>query len=378
MVRSSDSLQSRRRIGWRYTVLVFVAFGLAGGWLLLWQYASGKAAETLEGWRAREAKEGRVYNCGKQTITGFPFRIEVDCDDATAVLRNNKPPFQLKLGNIRVAAQLYQPTVLTSEYASPLTVAEPGGTPRFVANWKEAHSTLRGTPKAPEQISIAFDNPRLDRADGSSAEPLITAGHVELVGNMLEGSAGDNPVIELRLRSQQLSAPGLNAAAAPAIDSDVDVVLRGLKDFSPKSWPERFREIQAANGRIEIRTLRLQQSDTLAVGSGTLSLNAQGRLQGQVNVTIAGLEPFLKRIGADKMVQSSRTVEKLAGTLDRFLPGLGDVARQQAGANLGAGINLLGEPTMLEGRRAVKLPLRIDDGTMMLGPIPVGIAPALF
>jgi hypothetical protein len=378
MARSAHSLQSRRRIGRTYTLLVFLAFALVGGWLLLWQYAAGKAAETLEGWRAREAKEGRVYSCDRQTIGGFPFRIEVDCDNATAVLRNNTPPLQLKLGNIRVVAALYQPTVLTSEYASPLTVAEPGGSERFVANWKDGYSILRGTPKAPEQISIAFDAAQISRADASDNDPVIAAGRVELVGRMLEGSASSDPVIELRLRSQQLSAPGLNAAAAAAIDSDIDIVLRGLKDFSPKSWPDRFREIQAGNGRIEIRTLRLQQSDTLAVGSGTLSLNERGHLQGQINVTIAGLEPFLKRIGADKMVQSSRTVERLAGTLDRFLPGLGDIARHEAGANLGAGINLLGEPATLEGRRAVKLPLRIDDGTMMLGPIPVGIAPALF
>lgn len=378
MARNPNGFQARRRIGWRYTVLLFVVFGLVGGWILLWQYASGKAAETLEGWRAREAKEGRVYSCRRQTIAGFPFRIEVNCDRATAVLRNNSPPFELKLANILVAAEIYQPTVLTSEYASPLTVSEPGGAARFVANWQHAQTVLRGTPGSPEQVSIAFDNPRLDRLEGSAKEPVIAAGRIELTGRMLEGSARSHPVIELLLRSNQLSAPGINPAAAAAVDSDVDIVLRGLKDFSPKPWPERFREIQAANGRIEIRKLRLQQSDTLAIGSGTLSLNPQGRLQGQVNVTIAGLEPFLKRIGADKMVQSSRTVEKLAGTLDRFLPGLGDIARQQAGANIGAGINLLGEPTTLEGRRAVKLPLRIDDGTMMLGPIPVGIAPALF
>ncbi|HET7850360.1 MAG TPA: DUF2125 domain-containing protein [Pseudolabrys sp.] len=378
MARNPNSFQARRRTGWRYTVLLFVVFGLAGGWILLWQYASGKAAETLEGWRAREAREGRVYSCGTQTIAGFPFRIEVNCDRATAVLRNNKPPFELKLANILVAAEIYRPTVLTSEYASPLTVSEPGGMARFVANWRHAQTTVRGTPASPEQVSMVFDNPRLDRVESSGNQPVIAAGRIALVGRMLEGSARSNPVIELVLRSNKLSAPGLNPAAAAGVDSDVDIVLRGLKDFSPKPWPERFREIQAANGRIEIRKLRLQQSDTLAVGSGTLSLNPQGRLQGQVNVTIAGLEPFLKRIGADKMVQSSRTVERLAGTLDRFLPGLGDIARQQAGANLGAGINMLGEQTMLEGRHAVKLPLRIDDGTMMLGPIPVGIAPALF
>ena len=109
-----------------------------------------------------------------------------------------------------------------------------------------------------------------------------------------------------------------------------------------------------------------------------LSLNASGRLEGQLRVTIAGIEPFLNAIGAQQMVQTSPTMDKLAGALDRLAPGLGNVARQQAGANLSAGINLLGEQTTLEGKRAVTLPLRFDDGAVFFGPIRIGIAPALF
>ena len=114
------------------------------------------------------------------------------------------------------------------------------------------------------------------------------------------------------------------------------------------------------------------------MGGGSLGLNANGHLEGQLRVTIAGLEPFLNSIGAQQMVQSSPTVDRLAGALDRFAPGLGAVARQQAGANISAGINLLGEQTTLEGKRAVTLPLRFDDGAVFLGPIPIGKTPALF
>ena len=55
-------------------------------------------------------------------------------------------------------------------------------------------------------------------------------------------------------------------------------------------------------------------------------------------------------------------MDKLAGALDRLAPGLGDVARTQAGANLSLGLNLIGEQTTLEGRRALTLPLRFSDG----------------
>ena len=165
---------------------------------------------------------------------------------------------------------------------------------------------------------------------------------------------------------------------AQPVDAIIDTVVRGLNDFSPKPWSERLRQIQADGGRIDVTQARVQQGETLAVGSGSVSINPTGRLQGQLRVTIAGLEPFLKLIGAQQIVQTSPTVDKLAGALDRLSPGLGNMARQQVGANLSAGINMIGEQTTLEGQRAVTLPLRFDDGRMFLGPIPLGDAPAVF
>jgi hypothetical protein len=78
------------------------------------------------------------------------------------------------------------------------------------------------------------------------------------------------------------------------------------------------------------------------------------------------------------MVQRSPNVNALTGVLNRVAPGLGDVARQQVGSNIGLGINMLGEQTTLEGKPAVILPLRFDNGAVFLGPIPIGTTPALF
>ena len=71
-------------------------------------------------------------------------------------------------------------------------------------------------------------------------------------------------------------------------------------------------------------------------------------------------------------------MDRIVGALDRIAPGLGNVARQQAGANLSLGINLIGEQTTLEGRQAVKLPVRFSGGSVFLGPVPIGNTPALF
>jgi hypothetical protein len=379
MATRSKRTRSARRRNRRYigTLVLFVV--LAVGWSWLWYYAAGQAEIAIDGWRAREAKSGRVYTCGGQTVGGYPFRIEVNCDKAAALFRSNQPPLEIKAGGMLIAAQIYQPNLLITEFHGPLTIAGPGKSPNIVVNWKLAQSSVHGTPAAPERVSLVFDKPVVERIDGGSRQNVLRAQRIEVHGRIIEGTAASHPVIETVLRLTAASAPELHPAAAQPVDADITAELRGLNDFAPKPWPMRFRELQAADGRIDITQARIQQGETIAVGSGSLSLNANGRLQGQLRVTVAAIEPFLATIGAQQMVQASPNMDKLVGALDRLAPGLGNVARNQAtSSNLSLGINLLGEQTTLEGKRAVTLPLRIDDGSMFLGPIKIGTAPALF
>jgi hypothetical protein len=207
----------------------------------------------------------------------------------------------------------------------------------------------------------------------------LRAQHIEIHGRIAEGSAASRPVIETVLRLRQASAADIAPVLGQPVDADITAELRGLNNFAPKPWPARFREIQAAGGRIDITAARVRQGDTIAVGEGALSLNDNGRLQGQLRLTVAGIEPFLASIGAQQIMQNSQDMDKVAGALDRLLPGLGGMARQQAtGSNLSLGINLLGQHTTLEGKPAVIVPLHFDDGSIFLGPLKIGDAPALF
>jgi len=395
MVRDPNSIQSRRRIGRRYTIVLFIVFALIAGWALVWKYAAGQAQAAVEGWRLREAKAGRVYTCGAQSVGGFPFRIALTCQRAAAQLRNKDAAIEIKAPGVITGAHIFQPETLASEFIGPITVAAAGQAPFLSANWTSGESRVVGTPRAPRSVSLSFERPTIERITGGKHESLLSAKHIELSGRIAAGSVSNHPVIEVSgriaagsvsnhpvvevsLRAERASAPGFAHAAEPPMDFDFTAVLRGLSDFSPKPWPERFRQLQAAGGSIEVAQARIKQGDTLAIGAGSLSIDGKGQLAGQLNVTVAGLEPFLNAIGAGKAIQQSRGMDQVAGMLDRLAPGLGNVARQQAGANLGAGIALLGRPATLEGRQAVTLPLRFTDGVAYLGPIPLGPTPALF
>jgi hypothetical protein len=370
--------QVRRPRRRRWPLLVPVAvIVLAIAWCGGWFYASSLARTAIDGWREREAKSGRIYNCGEQEIGGFPFRIEVRCVEATAQLHSNQPPLALTIKEILVAAQIYQPTLLISDFTAPLAVAELGGPPEFVAGWTLARSSMRGLPQAPERISLAVDQLNVDRIAGGNTAAFFKAERAEVHGRISSGTVTDNPVIDLVLRLTAAATPTLHPLLAQPFDADITTLLRGLADFSPKPWPQRFREIQTRGGHIEIAKARVQQGDVIAVGAGKLGLSPRGGLEGQIQVTIVGLDKVLKMLDLDRALSQGQ-VGSAIGALDRLVPGLGQVARQNAGPGIMLGLGAIGKNTTLEGKAAVALPLRFVDGAVFLGPIPVGQIPPLF
>jgi len=366
----------RRRL-WPVFVPIGLVVVLACAWSGFWFVAAGAAEKTIAGWREREAQIGRIYTCEKQTVSGFPFRIEVRCVDPSIELRRNEPPLALKASDLVVFSQVYQPTHLITELVGPMTLAESGQPPSYIAKWVLGQSSVRGTPAAPERASIVFDSVTVDHVGGAAPAAVLRANRIEVHGRIAEGSVAGDPVIELAVRLDTVNAPELHAFTRQPVDAEVAAKLYGLADFSPKPWPVRFKEIQARGGKIDITGARVRQGEAIAVSAGTLGLTTRGGLDGQIQVTIASLESVVRSLDLDS-VMSRGNVGNAIGALDRLIPGLGQVARQNAAPGILAALRAMGQQTTLEGKPATTLPLRFNDGQILLGPFPVGRVPPLF
>jgi hypothetical protein len=397
---SDITLAPRRRPLWRLFIMPVLLLIAAAAWSAFWFFAASQVEVRADAWRAQEAKSGRVYDCARRSVAGFPFRLEVRCDGASVSLYSQtagqaatQAPITAKLGEILVVAQIYDPKLLIAEFTAPATIAGSGQQASMLVNWSKARSSVVGLPAIPQRASIVFDDPVIDRVDGSVQAPLARAKHVELHGRLAEGSPSDRPVIETVLQIAQGSLQELHPLLAAPFDADVRTTLSGLKDFSPKPWPERFREIQAAGGHVEIVQSRIQQGDLIAVAAGTLGLSASGRLDGELQMTVAGIEKVIPALGIEKMLEEgvpqatldrvapgvkTQDVNNLFGALDRAIPGLGRVVKQNANVGVTAGINALGKEAVLEGKKARAFPLRFVDGAVYLGPIKVGQTPPLY
>jgi hypothetical protein len=362
-----------RRRRWPLFLPFALVVLLAIGWTAFWSYAASRAKTEIADWRVREAQAGRTQDCASQSVAGYPFRIEVRCEGATFTLKGT-PTLELKLPSALAAVQVYDPKLLISEFTAPLDIAEPGRAPMYVANWELGQASVRGLPSRVERASLALDALSVRDLGIVGDNTVFRARHLELHGREAAGSTPDNPVVETVLRLDAAVADKLHPLAAKPIDAEVAAVIRGVNDISPKPWSVRFKEWQARNGQIEITKARITQDDVIATGAGTLKLTPRGGLDGNLEVTVVGIEKLLKMFNIERMMSEGQ-IGATISALDRLIPGLGGIARQNAAPGL---VAALGQRTVLDGKQAVAFPVRFADGAVFLGPFQVGQVAPLF
>ena len=118
-----------RRRPWLIATPLILVLALGAAWTGVWFYAAGEAEKRMNAWREQQARAGRLFGCGTQTVGGFPFRIEVRCTAATVELKDTQPPIAIKLKEILAVVQVWDPKLLIAEFTGPLAVSDPGKPP---------------------------------------------------------------------------------------------------------------------------------------------------------------------------------------------------------------------------------------------------------
>jgi hypothetical protein len=368
-------------------------------WSGFWYWATSQAEATMTAWRAHEAEAGRNYGCAATNFGGYPFRIEVDC--AAPSVDDSKTALSIRAQNLAAVAQVWDPTLVIGEIAPPLAVGPLGSPPAAVMNWRLAQASLRGMPGAPERLSIVVDKPNL--AAAPSGAPLGAAEHMEMHGRFAAESTPGHPVLDLALDLKNTTAPGLapvlgnfGPLASAGADLSVAAVLHGVSDLTLKPLAQQLRDIQAANGRLDVTSARLQQGELIASATGAVGLTPRGTLTGDLKLTVVNLAKLLPLFGIDRMIAQAvpqEAINRVAPALDKLMPGLGgflraggpstsggvSAASTDSAASAAAGAVMLGgQQTEFEGQHAVTLKLHFDDGVAFLGPIKLGQVPPLY
>src|SRR3977135_1097993 len=140
---SGSTMAPRLRPLWRLFIMPILLLIAAAAWSAFWFFAASQVDVRADAWRAQEAKSGRVYDCAKRSVAGFPFRLEVRCDGAgvtllsqTAARAATQAPITAQLGEILVVAQVYDPKLLIAEFTAPATISHPGRHTSVLWTWE--------------------------------------------------------------------------------------------------------------------------------------------------------------------------------------------------------------------------------------------------
>jgi len=348
----SEPFASARR-PWRVFVPFALVVVIALAWSAAWYYAARRADAAITGWIEQEARFGRIYSCGSRSSGGYPFRIEVRCGDPAVEFTAVEPPRVLGAKELMAVAQIYQPDVIIAEIAGPLSIGDAGQPSLWRADWGLAQASLRGVVGSSQRVSVVLEQVRFDRTDGSASETWAAANRFEGHLRRDPGSTPERPVLDLAAQVAGATVPGAAALAGKPFDAEIVALLRGLGDLRRKPMSIRLKEWQAAGGRLQVTKFRIQQGDAVAVAAGDIGLSAAGRPDGAFDITMAGFD---------------RLAQDLIGR------------PQGGGLQLGlmTGLAWLGRPAEIDGKRAVAVSLRVNDGAVYLGRIPLGKLQSLF
>lgn len=317
---------------------------LAGA--LAWYFAAQAATGALDAMIAQEAAHGRVWTCPDRRIGGFPLSIEVACQGPSYAGLLSGEPTSVRAKALRASVPLLHPNEVTAEIEAPFTLRSQDGRTEITAAWTSLRIVATGVPAEVSEISF--------RGQGLAAQ-----GHDPALGSVAFQAAGFDGVIgtsargtpqavDFRLAAQQVVNPLI--ASALGSSQGVDLRARGTLTqaaFDPTRLPaENLENWRVRGGSLDFGDVGFVQDKTELSARGTLMLDAAHRLQGRLDTEAQGLEPILRRYGINPSLAA-------AGNLLSSL--------------LGGGAPAPSTPS------ALRLPLRFDSGSVIVGPIKTGL-----
>lgn len=309
-----------------------LALGMIWGglWFVVAHYIKGAVAEGL----AAQEAQGLVAESAGISVQGWPYRFDLTLDQPHVAQTgwDWQAPF------VQVLAMAWKPWHLIAVLPGGQKLTLPDqvltlDTPRVEASLRMAPETAL----PPREARVEWPSLTLTSSQGWS----VATGHVL-------GAAQETPdqALKLWLQVDDLTLPaGSDLGGLGPKIANLRFDAR-LPLAAPLTW-----EGAAAIQGVEVRTLDLAWGSLDLEGSGRLVADGNGQAEGRIDLNVKGWQAI-----PDAAIGLGLIAPGMRGGLAGALEGLAE-----AGA----------DPAVLA------LPLVMQGGQMMLGPIPLGAAPYL-
>jgi hypothetical protein len=274
---------------------LYLPFGLlalfVAVWSGVWAFGARRVGAVMDGFIAREALRGRDWICPERAITGYPFRLQLTCAKPQVM---EKGPSGLTraaaLGGLTIHGRITAPGHYIALLEAPLAMRI--DTDREVKfSWQSARASFRGGAAGFSELSLEVIQPVAMLGLGEASEERVSA---KDFGLHLRRSPGENPGSDLVMRLGEMSHPFLDRL----VGSPEPVSL----------------ELQAtAPGLLLDPSRRIEESAAVIDLSGTLGLDPERRLEGNLQGRARGIEQMLGGVTRRMGIEIGGLLGRLGG-----------------------------------------------------------------
>lgn len=327
-------------------------------WSGIWFAAARGAERMIDALLQREAARGHMVSCDDRALSGYPFRIILDCRNPRLLIDRRGERLTYQAQHLKAVAQVWRFNHIIAEVTGPVAVApaDRPDAPLFIGQWTLAQASAVLQSDAARALDISIDGlaialPRKEPASADLQNPLLTAAHVEAHALRREEVA-DRLDYDLALSGNSIVFGARDNVAPQALipvrQMEMRATVRGLPRGISDDPRRNLQLWQANQGTLTIDRLWVDADAGAALANGNLLLEPSGKPSGALTLAIAN---------ADALVQN------------------GDAEFLRL---IMSGLKFIGRKRELDGRQAIEVDLTLRDGAVALGPAIVGQIPPLF
>lgn len=347
---SSNSFGSKIR--WMAIFLVALIVLIVAGWFIGAQVYRSAIEES----RSALARDGVTLTCTDETLGGFLARFEWRCTSLTLSFANGGT---LSGGAFNTVAPIWNPLFTIAEWTGPFQSQSADGFDAAIASDLVRASIRLNTSLQLERLSAVLDPFTITLqgapqaiASGNQAELHIRQPETVLdAPNEYDTEKPENATADdLEVALLVFGFESLLLGDVNQVDLSISALMEQLGAVQARSLQGLVRDWVARSGQITPLTTRLRLDD-LAID-----------LNGSATIGINGLIDF------DGSIATNDVPALVA------LMGIDD---NNGASAISAGATLFGRQTTIGEDTATELPLRVTQGTVSIGPVPLGLLPAL-
>ncbi len=267
-------------------VVLIAAYGAA------WLWAAGQATDYVKSLESADSVTVPRVTCESFGIGGFPFSFDATCTNATIQTGD----LSLTVSGFKATAQVYRLTHVLLFAQSPVTIQDAftGSSSRVDFSSLSASARLDGWRIG--RVSLVVDAP-VWTDTVLDDRPIARASKLE--AHLIDEPQKHDAAAGLATLAQYgkvegLDAPGWNIASGQVtFEGEVTALPDDVRTYGDADLLRRW---QGAGGKVLIRSLAGGDTAGAFEASGTLGVDAAGRVEGQLklhsNGVVERLEPL--------------------------------------------------------------------------------------